>query len=165
MLPPKEKRMADKALVAQLVAMLRADKSLNERQLKKEAARRLKRGDVPLAAIREARRRLGIDRASAQRGAEKMLREGSRTGPEIIEAIRRRFGVKLFAPELSRLRRKAGIAPLRRRGRPVGSPPDGAARPGIAFLGRAAAKGAIEVTFSGRGSAKELAQFFRRLAD
>ena len=151
--------MADKALVAQLVAMLRADKSLNERQLKKEAARRLRVRDVPLPAIREARRRLGIDRASAQREAEKMLREGSRTGSEIIETIRRRFGVKLFAPELSRLRRKAGIAPLRRTAARTGT------RPAIAFLGRAAAKGSIEVTFSGRGSAKELAQFFKRLAD
>ncbi len=156
--------MADKALVAQLVAMLRSDKSLNERQLKKAAARRLKRRDVPLPAIREARRRLGIDRASAQREAQKLLRDGTQSGSEIIDAIRKRFGVKLFAPELSRLRRKAGIAPLRRRGRSAQSAA-GFGKTTIAALGRGAGKGAIEVTFSGRGSAKELAQFFRHLAE
>ena len=155
--------MADKALVTQLVTMLRVDKSLNERQLKKEAARRLRRKDVPLPAIREARRKLGIDRASAQREAQKMLRAGKMTGSQIIDAIRERFGVKLFAPELSRLRRKAGIAPLRRGRR---DDPRGASAPGLAIapLGRGAAKGAIEMTFNGRGSAKELAEFFRRLA-
>lgn len=151
--------MTDKTLVTQLVTMLRADKSLNERQLKKAAARRLKRKDVPLPAIREARRKLGIDRASAQREAQKMLRAGKMTGSQIIDAIRKRFGVKLFAPELSRLRRKAGIAPLRR-------PRAAAPAPGITVgpLGRGAAKGAIEVTFNGRGSAKGLAEFFRQLA-
>jgi hypothetical protein len=153
--------MTDKALVTQLVTMLRSDKSLNERQLKKEAARRLRRRDVPLPAIREARRKLGIDRGSAQREAQKMLRAGKMTGSEIIEVIRKRFGVKLFAPELSRLRRKAGIAPLRR-SRAAGVP--GAPGLAVTSLGRAAAKGAVEVTFNGRGSAKELAEFFRRLA-
>ena len=158
--------MADKALVAQLVTMLRADKSLNERQLKKEAARRLKRRDVPLPAIREARRRLGIDRASAQKEAQRMLRAGTLAGAQIIEAIQKRFGVKLFAPELSRLRRKAGIAPLRRRARSTeAGSAGGAGRRTIGSLGRGAAKGAIEVTFSGRGSAKELAQFFKHLAE
>jgi hypothetical protein len=76
--------------------------------------------------------------------------------------IRKRFGVKLFAPELSRLRRKAGIAPLRRSRRAAGVP--GAPGLAVTSLGRAAAKGAVEVTFNGRGSAKELAEFFRRLA-
>jgi len=158
---PREEEMTDKALVTQLVTMLRADNSMNERELKKAAARRLRRKDVPLPAIREARRKLGIDRGSAQREAQKMLRAGKMTGSEVIDAIRKRFGVKLFAPELSRLRRKAGIAPLRRSGRPPA--PEA---PGIAItpLGRAAAKGAVEVTFNGRGSAKELAEFFRRLA-
>jgi hypothetical protein len=114
-----------------------------------------------LPAIREARRKLGIDRGSAQREAQKMLRAGKMTGSEIIEVIRKRFGVKLFAPELSRLRRKAGIAPLRR-SRAAGVP--GAPGLAVTSLGRAAAKGAVEVTFNGRGSAKELAEFFRRLA-
>jgi hypothetical protein len=155
--------MTDKTLVTQLVTMLRADHSMNERELKKVAARRLRRKDVPLPAIREARRKLGIDRGSAQREAQKMLRAGKMTGSEIIDAIRKRFGVKLFAPELSRLRRKAGIAPLRRRsGRAAGAA--GVPALAIAPLGRAAAKGAIEVTFNGRGSPKELAEFFRRLA-
>jgi len=156
--------MADKALVTQLVTMLRADKSLNERQLKKEAARRLKRKDVPLPAIREARRRLGIDRASAQREAQKMLRDGTMSGPQVIEAIQKRFGVKLFAPELSRLRRKAGIAPLRRARRAAPSASQQAGRIAIAPLGRAMGKGAIEMTFNGRGSARELAEFFKHLS-
>jgi hypothetical protein len=161
MLPGEEREMADKALVTQLVTMLRANKSLNERELKKEAARRLRK-DVPLPAIREARRKLGIDRASAQREAQKMLLAGKMTGTQVIEAIRKRFGVKLFPPELSRLRRKAGIAPLRRP-RAVRE----TARTGgvtIVPLGGRAAKGAIEVTFNGRGSARGLAEFFKHLA-
>jgi len=156
--------MADKALVTQLVTMLRADKSLNERQLKKEAARRLKRKDVPLPAIREARRRLGIDRASAQREAQKMLRDGTMSGPQVIEAIQKRFGVKLFAPELSRLRRKAGIAPLRRARRAAAPAPQQTGRIAIAPLARPMGKGAIEMTFNGRGSARELAEFFKHLS-
>ncbi|HWC64738.1 MAG TPA: hypothetical protein VG777_01545 [Thermoanaerobaculia bacterium] len=155
--------MADKALVSQLMTMLRANKSVNERQLKKEAARRLGRKDVPLPAIREARRKLGIDRASAQREAQKILRTGKMTGPQVIEEIQKRFGVKLFPPELSRLRRKAGIAPLRKRkaGAPAAKDKSGLA---IAPLSGRAARGAIDVSFSGRGSAKELANFFRQLA-
>jgi hypothetical protein len=153
--------MADKALVSQLMTMLRANKSVNERQLKKDAARRLGRKDVPLPAIREARRKLGIDRGSAQREAQKMLRSGKMSGPQIIEAIQKRFGVKLFPPELSRLRRKAGIAPLRRRR--AAAAPEGKPALAIAKLPGRAARGAIDVTFNGRGSAKELASFFRQL--
>lgn len=155
--------MADKALVSQLMTMLRANKSVNERQLKKDAARRLGRKDVPLPAIREARRKLGIDRASAQREAQKILRAGKMSGPQVIEEIQKRFGVKLFPPELSRLRRKAGIAPLRKR---RAAAPAAAGKPGLAIapLSGKAVRGAIDVTFNGRGSAKELARFFRQLA-
>ncbi|HQR44427.1 MAG TPA: hypothetical protein PK598_00210, partial [Thermoanaerobaculia bacterium] len=116
---------------AYVTDLLKKNKKLTEREVKALIGKtfRVSPKSVGAAAIREVRATLGIDRPGAIAFAKKMLAEDpALEAKKVIQAIGERFGIRLGAPDVSRLRpKKAGAAP--RRGRPPRAAKRGPGRP------------------------------------
>ena len=156
--------------------LLKKSKALTEREVKAAIGQAFKLNPKTISAgvIREARKRLGIDRPGAIAFAQAMLKKNPvLEAKKVIDADGSKFGVRLGPPDVSRLRpagsRRRGAARAKvpktmtagsgaaaaatvRRGRP-GRPP----KTGRTF-------GSISVTYQGSGRPEDLAAFFRGLA-
>ena len=87
--------------------VLKKNKSLTEREVKAAVRRGLKLGRAPLSAgvIREVRRKLGIDRPRAIAYTKNLLAKNpTLEAKKLIEDVGERFGIRLQAPDVSRLR-------------------------------------------------------------
>ena len=139
--------------------LLKKNKSLTEREVKAAIGRAFKLNPKTISAgvIRDVRKKLGIDRPGAIAFAKALLDKNPvLEAKKVIEEVGTRFGVRLGAPDVSRLR-PAGAR--RRRG---------AGRADRVSMRRSAAgsrkAGAISVTYQGSGHPEDLAAFFRSLA-
>ncbi|MBK9063642.1 MAG: hypothetical protein IPL89_10670 [Acidobacteria bacterium] len=140
--------------------LLKKNKNLTEREVKAAIGRAFKLNPKTISAgvIRDVRKKLGIDRPGAIAFAKALLDKNPvLEAKKVIEEVGTRFGVRLGAPDVSRLR-PAGSR--RRRGGP---------RPDRVAMRRTAARGgrkagAISVTYQGNGHPEDLAAFFRALA-
>ena len=172
--------------------LLKKNKALTEREVKAAVGKAFKVNpkNVGAGVIREVREAFGIDRPGALAFAKKMLTEDpALEAKKVIDAIGGKFGIRLGAPDVSRLRpKRKGKGGPRRRGRRAvasprarrgpGRPPRAAGVAGVAGVtiaakavkaakgrpGRPAAGGRITVSYQGTGSPAELAAFFRSLA-
>jgi len=166
--------------------LLKKNKALTEREVKAAVGKAFKVSpkNVGAGVIREVREAFGIDRPGALAFAKKMLTENpALEAKKVIDAIGGKFGIRLGAPDVSRLRpRKKGKGGPQRRGRRAavasrvrrgpGRPAKAAAVAGVAIPekavkgrpGRPAVGGRITVSYQGTGSPAELAAFFRSLA-
>ena len=156
-----------------VVDLLKKSKALTEREVKAAIGKAFKVNPKTISAgvIRDARKRLGIDRPGAIAFARAMLKKNPvLEAKKVIDAVGSKFGVRLGPPDVSRLRpagsrrRRAArtaspkaaatgaAAATVRRGRP-GRPP----KAGRSF-------GSISVTYQGSGRPEDLAAFFRGLA-
>ena len=166
--------------------LLKKDKALTEKEVKAAIGRAFKTNprDVGAGVIREVREALGIDRPGAIAFARKMLtQDPTLEAKKVIGAIGSRFGIRLGAPDVSRLRpKKKGKGGPRRRARRAaaaapakrgpGRPRKAAAVAAVKAVakvakgrpGRPAAGGRISVSYQGTGSPEALAAFFRSLA-
>jgi hypothetical protein len=166
--------------------LLKKNKALTEREVKAAIGKAFKVNprDVGAGVIREVREALGIDRPGAIAFAKKMLtQDPTLEAKKVIGAIGSKFGIRLGAPDVSRLRpKKMGKGGPRRRARkdvaaaPVkrgpGRPRKVAAAAAVTVVkksakggpGRPAAGGRISVSYQGTGSPESLAAFFRSLA-
>jgi hypothetical protein len=154
--------------------LLKKNKTLTEREVKAAIGKAFKLNPKTISAgvIREARKRLGIDRPGAIAFAQAMLKKNPvLEAKKVIDAVGSKFGVRLGPPDVSRLRPSGA-----RRRRAVR-----AALPKLATAGSAAAAavrrgrpgrpqkagrsfGSISVTYEGTGRPEDLAAFFRGLA-
>lgn len=140
--------------------LLKKNKALTEREVKAAIGRAFKMNPKTISAgvIREVRKKLGIDRPGAIAYARALLDKNPvLEAKKVIEEVGTRFGVRLGAPDVSRLR-PAGSR--RRRGGPR---PDRVSMRKTSRGGRKA--GAISVTYQGSGHPEDLAAFFRSLAE
>ena len=166
--------------------LLKKDKALTEKEVKAAIGRVFKTNprDVGAGVIREVREALGIDRPGAIAFARKMLtQDPTLEAKKVIGAIGSRFGIRLGAPDVSRLRpkKKGKGGPGRRARKAVAAAPvkRGPGRPRkVAAVtavttvakaakgrpGRPAPGGRISVSYQGTGSPEALAAFFRSLA-
>ena len=161
-------------------SLLKGDKSLNEKDVKEAAAKQLKvrPAEIGAGAIREVRRKLGIDRPAALAWARAHLVKTPTTEARVvIDAVAEKFGIRLGPPDVTRLRpaearrprkngrKKAGrakvlkpevveVSPKKGRGKAV---PEPVVVPGPV-------KGEVSVTFQGRGNPEDLARFFLSLS-
>jgi len=175
-----------------LTDLLKKNKALTEKEVKAAIGKAFKvsPGEVGAGIIREVREGLGIDRPGALAFAKKMLtQDPTLEAKRVIGAIGAKFGIRLGAPDVSRLRpKKAGKGGPRRRVKkavaaaPVkrgrGRPRTSAAVAAVATVatvakagkvakgrpGRPAAGNRISVSYQGTGSPEALAAFFRSLA-
>jgi hypothetical protein len=157
--------------------LVKKNKALTEREVKAAIGKAFKLNPATISAgvIRDARKRLGIDRPGAIAFAQAMLKKNPvLEAKKVIDAVGSKFGVRLGPPDVSRLRpagsrrRRAARAtapkamttdsgaaavPVRR-GRPgrPGRPPK---------AGRSL--GSISMTYQGSGRPEDLAAFFRAL--
>lgn len=144
-----------------VVALLKKNKALTEREVKVAIGRAFKLNPKTISAgvIRDVRKKLGIDRPGAIAFARALLDKNPvLEAKKVIEEVGTRFGVRLGAPDVSRLR-PAGSR--RRRGGP---------RPDRVSMRRTATRGgrkagSISVTYQGSGHPEDLAAFFRSLAE
>ncbi|HVO52528.1 MAG TPA: hypothetical protein VMV60_16160 [Thermoanaerobaculia bacterium] len=139
--------------------LLKKNKALTEREVKAAIGRAFKLNPKTISAgvIRDVRKKLGIDRPGAIAFAKALLDKNPvLEAKKVIEEVGTRFGVRLGAPDVSRLR-PAGA----RRRRGAGRADRVSMRRG-ATSGRKA--GAISVTYQGSGHPEDLAAFFRSLA-
>ncbi len=139
--------------------LLKKNKALTEREVKGAIGRAFKLNPKTISAgvIREVRKKLGIDRPGAIAYARALLDKNPvLEAKKVIEEVGTRFGVRLGAPDVSRLR---PVGARRRRG---------AGRADRVSMRRTAAggrkAGAISVTYQGSGHPEDLAAFFRSLA-
>jgi len=154
--------------------LVKKNKALTEREVKAAIGKAFKLNPATISAgvIRDARKRLGIDRPGAIVFAQAMLKKNPvLEAKKVIDAVGSKFGVRLGPPDVSRLRPAgsrrrraaratapkamttdsgAAAAPVRR-GRP-GRPPK---------AGRSL--GSISMTYQGSGRPEDLAAFFRAL--
>jgi hypothetical protein len=140
--------------------ILKKNKALTEREVKAAIGRAFKMNPKSISAgvIRDVRKKLGIDRPGAIAYARALLDKNPvLEAKKVIEEVGTRFGVRLGAPDVSRLR-PAGSR--RRRGGPR---PDRVSMRRTASRGRKA--GAISVTYQGSGHPEDLAAFFRSLSE
>lgn len=166
--------------------LLKKNKALTEKEVKTAIGKAFKVSprDVGAAVIREVREGLGIDRPGAIAFARKMLtQDPTLEAKKVIGAIGSKFGIRLGAPDVSRLRpKKKGKGGPRRRARRVvaaapvkrgpGRPRKAAGVTAVAAVkravkgrpGRPALGGRISVSYQGTGSPEALAAFFRSLA-
>jgi hypothetical protein len=163
--------------------LLKKNKDLTEKEVKAAIGKAFKVNprEVGAGMIRKVRKALGIDRPGALAFAKKMLsQDPTLEAKKVIGAIGAKFGIRLGAPDVSRLRpkKKGKGGPRRRAKRAVASVPvkRGPGRPqkvvaaaaGVKASkgrpGRPAAGGRISVSYQGTGSPEALAAFFRSLA-
>jgi len=140
--------------------LLKKNKALTEREVKAAIGRAFKLNPRKISAgvIRDVRKRLGIDRPGAIAFARALLDKNPvLEAKKVIDEVGRRFGVRLGAPDVSRLR---PVGARRRRGGPR---PDRVSMRRTARGGRKA--GSISVTYQGSGHPEDLAAFFRSLAE
>lgn len=139
--------------------VLRKNKALTEREVKAAIGRAFKLNPKSVSAgvIREVRKKLGIDRPGAIAFARALLdKNPALEAKKVIEEVGTRFGIRLGAPDVSRLR-PAGAR--RRRG---------GGRADRVTMRRSASSrkaGAISVTYQGSGHPEDLAAFFRSLSE
>ena len=98
---------SDARVKAYITDVLKKNKTLTEREVKAAVRRGLKLGRAPLSAgvIREVRRKLGIDRPRAIAYAKSLLAKNpTLEAKKVIEDVGERFGIRLQAPDVSRLR-------------------------------------------------------------
>ena len=140
--------------------LLRKNKKLTEREVKAAIGRAFKLNPKTISAgvIRDVRKKLGIDRPGAIAYARALLDKNPvLEAKKVIEEVGTRFGVRLGAPDVSRLR---PVGARRRRG--AGR----ADRVSMRRTGAAGRKaGSISVTYQGSGHPEDLAAFFRSLAE
>jgi ribosomal protein L23 len=155
--------------------LLKKSKALTEREVKAAIGKAFKVNPKTISAgvIRDARKRLGIDRPGAIAFARAMLKKNPvLEAKKVIDAVGSKFGVRLGPPDVSRLR-PAGSR--RRRAARAASPKAAAAGSGAAAAtvrrGRPGRPpkagrsfGSISVTYQGSGRPEDLAAFFRGLA-
>lgn len=139
--------------------LLKKNKKLTEREVKAAIGRAFKLNPRTISAgvIRDVRKKLGIDRPGAIAYARALLDKNPvLEAKKVIEEVGTRFGVRLGAPDVSRLR---PVGARRRRG---------AGRADRVSMRRTAAggrkAGSISVTYQGSGHPEDLAAFFRSLA-
>jgi hypothetical protein len=138
--------------------VLKKNKALTEREVKAAVRRGLKLGSAPLSAgvIREVRRKLGIDRPRAISYAKSLLAKNpTLEAKKVIEDVGEKFGIKLQAPDVSRLR----PAGAKREKKAVAK-----ALPQAAPTTRRS-HGSISVTYQASGIPEDVAHFFRSLAE
>lgn len=141
--------------------LLRKNKKLTEREVKRAIGRAFKLNPKTISAgvIRDVRKKLGIDRPGAIAYARALLDKNPvLEAKKVIEEVGTRFGIRLGAPDVSRLR---PVGSRRRRGGPR---PDRVSMRKTASRGGRQA-GAISVTYQGSGHPADLAAFFRSLAE
>jgi hypothetical protein len=166
--------------------LLKKKKTLTEKEVKAAIGRAFKVSprDVGAGVIREVRETLGIDRPGAIAFATKMLtQDPTLEAKKVIGTIGSKFGIRLGAPDVSRLRpKKKGKGGPRRRARnavaagPMKQRPGRPRKPAAAGAvtavkkvakgrpRRPASDGRISVSYQGTGSPEALAAFFRSLA-
>ena len=140
--------------------LLKKNKALTEREVKAAIGRAFKINPKTISAgvIREVRKRLGIDRPGAIAFAKALLDKNPvLEAKRVIEEVGTRFGVRLGAPDVSRLR---PVGARRRRG---AGRADRVSMRRSGGSGRKA--GSISVTYQGSGHPEDLAAFFRALAE
>jgi hypothetical protein len=140
--------------------LLKKNKTLTEREVKVAIGRAFKLNPKTISAgvIRDVRKKLGIDRPGAIAYARALLDKNPvLEAKKVIEEVGRRFGIRLGAPDVSRLR---PVGARRRRGGPR---PDRVSMRRTATRGRK--MGAISVTYQGSGHPEDLAAFFRSLSE
>lgn len=162
-------------------SLLKNDKSLNEKDVKAAAGKQLKVRveEIGAGAIREVRRKLGIDRPAALAWARAHLAKAPTTEARVvIEAVAEKFGIRLGPPDVTRLRPKEARRPRKNGRKKAGRAKvlkpevvDAASKKG---RGKAAVaepvvvagpvKGEVSVTFQGRGTPEDLARFFLSLS-
>lgn len=139
--------------------LLKKNKALTEREVKAAIGRAFKMNPKTISAgvIRDVRKKLGIDRPGAIAFAKALLDKNPvLEAKKVIEEVGTRFGVRLGAPDVSRLR-PSGARRRKGAGR--------ADRVSMRRTGAGARKaGAISVTYQGSGHPEDLAAFFRSLA-
>lgn len=170
--------------------LLKEKKSLTEREVKEGAAKALEStpGDVPAGIIRAVRTKMGIDRPRALAHARKMLANDPHAGARaVIAEIDERFGIRIGAPDVSRMRpegakKSTGRRASRRRGTGKGRARRASARKAaaprvvlreakvparaltvVAAAGGKASAGGVTVRFEGTGRPDDLAKFFLSL--
>ena len=157
-----------------VVDQLKKNKALTEREVKAAIGKAFKLNPKTISAgvIRDARKRLGIDRPGAIAFAKAMLKKNPvLEAKKVIDAVGSKFGVRLGPPDVSRMRpgksrrrlaaraaapkaMAAGpgaVAAPARRGRP-GRPPKAGS-----------SLGSISMSYQGSGKPEDLAAFFRAL--
>ena len=166
-------------------ALLKENKALNEKDVKAALAKsfRVKPADIGAGLIREVRRKLGIDRPAALAWARAYLVKAPTTDAKtVIEAVAERFGIRLGPPDVTRLRPVEARRPRKngRKHKKMGRGAPDVLRPEVVdadprkarkgaqlpepVVGPGLAKGEVSVTFQGRGTPEELAQFFHSLS-
>ena len=157
-----------------VVDLLKKNKALTEREVKAAIGKAFKLNPKTISAgvIRDARKRLGIDRPGAIAFAQAMLKKNPvLEAKRVIDAVGSKFGVRLGPPDVSRLR-PAGSR--RRRAARAAAPNPTAAGSGAAVAtvrrgrpGRPPKAGrsfnSISMTYQGSGKPEDLAAFFRAL--
>jgi hypothetical protein len=151
--------------------VLKKNKALTERKVKAAVRRGLRLGRAPLGAgvIRQVRRKLGIDRPRAITYAKNLLAKyPTLEAKKVIEDVGERFGIKLHAPDVSRLRpagaRKKKTLAARTAPQPAKTAATGKVEPRAAKKGQRSL-GAISVTYEAKGIPEDVAHFFRSLAE
>lgn len=164
---------------AAIRALLKEKKSLTEKEVKEAVAKTfgVAPAEVGGGLVREVRRKMGIDRPAALAFArEALAKDPQLPARQLIDTLAERFGVRIGAPDVSRLR-PASAKATRRVGRPrkgakaaraVKAPapakaaPKAAATPALSV--RVPAKGgSVTVRFEGSGRPDDLAAFFLSL--
>ena len=154
----------DARVKAYITATLKKDKTLKEREVQAAVRRDLKLGRKPIgsAVIRQVRKSLGIDRPRAIAYARNLLAKyPTLEAKKVIKDVEERFGISLQPPDVSRLR------------------PAGARRKKVSQRKRAPrtkvetqpvkktqqSSGTVSVTYAATGTPKQVAHFFRSLAE
>lgn len=153
-----------------ILDLLKRNKSLTEREVKAAIGKAFKLNPKSISAgiIRDARKRLGIDRPGAIAFAQSMLKKNPvLEAKKVIDAVGSKFGVRLGPPDVSRLRpagsrRRRAARAAAPGGAAIGAAPIRRGRPGRPPKAGSAA-GSISVTYQGSGRPEDLAAFFRGL--
>jgi hypothetical protein len=156
-------KTSDARVKTYIADVLKKNKNLTEREVKAAVRRGLKLGGAPLSAgvIREVRRKLGIDRPRAIAYAQSLLaKTPTLEAKKVIGDVGERFGIRLQAPDVSRLR----PAGARRTKAKTVAKANGQAAPKVSPAS-ARSHGSISVTYEARGIPEDIAQFFRSLAE
>lgn len=116
---------------AAVESTLKETRTLTEREVKAAVARLLKTkpGAIAATVIRDVRKAMGIDRPAAIAFARQLIRKDP-TAPakSVIEAVAARYGVRIGAPDVSRMRPEKSKRATGRRAS-AGRPRRGAEKP------------------------------------
>jgi hypothetical protein len=159
----------DARVKAFITDILRKNKSLTEREVKAAARRGLKLGHAPLSAgvIREVRRGLGIDRPRAIAHVKSLLAKNpTLAANKIIDEVGKRFGIRLGAPDISRLRPAGARRKMLAAAKTSSQPAKTTARKSDPSATKKSQRsyGSISVTYEAKGIPEDVAHFFRSLA-